>query len=271
VTRTEQLPLERPVAAAGAREGIWVEDAAAKMAVLFDAASLQVLAQLTLDSAPVGIATTSELVAVALEDGGIAAFGSRERARRWRRSAVSGDLRMAASRDRVWTWDRGASAIFAWDLAGTQERFDAPGATAFAAGDRGVYWLNPERVVFHARGGGASTSPLFEGAAAAGAMLACANSLWISAHGALLLLDQHTLEVRAMVRAPEGPVPLLVCHHGRIFGGLRTVFALEPAADDNVKSLGVAARSPLCALAVSGTHIWAVESSEPTVHVVRIP
>jgi hypothetical protein len=68
-----------------------------------------------------------------------------------------------------------------------------------------------------------------------------------------------------------GPVPLLVCHHGRIFGGLRTVFALEPAADDNVKSLGVAARSPLCALAVSGTHIWAVESSEPTVHVVRSP
>ncbi len=139
--------------------------------MLFDAASLEILARLTFDSAPVGIATSSEMVAVALEDGGIAAFGARDRERRWRRSAVSGDLRMAASRDFVWTWDRRASAIFAWDDAGTQERFDAPGARAFTVGERGVYWLTAERVVFHARGGRALTSPLLEGASAAGAIL----------------------------------------------------------------------------------------------------
>jgi hypothetical protein len=273
VTRTDRLPLGCPAAVAGAREGIWIGDAASKSAVLFDAGSTSIVRRIALSHAPIGIATTKELVAVALENGDVVTFGAGELEPRWRRTAGSGDLELKASRDHVWAWDKTASVFLMWDVAGEPERFDATGATAFAPVDTGVYWLSSAGVVaFDARAGTSRKASLPDHALPAGAVLACANSLWISIAGGLLLASLDTLGSRATLSAPEGPVPHLVCFHGRVFGGgVRAVFAIEPAADDNARSLGVTLRHPLLGLGVVGTHLWAVETGEPVVHIVRLP
>jgi hypothetical protein len=258
---------------AGAREGIWIVDAASKSAALFDAASASISRRIEVPGAPIGISTTNELVAVALENGDVVTFGARDLEPRWHRAAGSNDLQLKASRDRVWAWDRGASVFLMWDAAGVSERFDATGATAFAPTDTGVYWLSAAGLVaFNAHAGKSFTARLPNHVLPAGAMVACANSLWISIDGGLLLTSLDSGEPRATLSAPEGPVPHLVCFHGRVFGGgVRAVFAIEPAADNNARSLAVSLRSPLLGLGVSGTHLWALESAEPIVHVVGIP
>ena len=102
-------------------------------------------------------------------------------------------------------------------------------------------------------------------------MAACANALWLSVEGALLLLASDSLEVRATLRAPEGPVPHLICFEGRLFGGSHGVFALEPAADAEVRVLLAKLPTPLRALAVSGTHLWALEAADSVLHIIGIP
>jgi len=258
---------------AGAREGIWIVDAASKSAVLFDAAFTSIVRRIEVSHAPIGIATTKELVAVALDNGDVVAFGAGELEPRWRRTAGSGNLQLKASRDRVWAWDQAGSVFLSWDVAGELERLDATGATAFAPADTGVYWLSAAGLVaLSAQAGTSHKATLPDHVLPAGAVLACANSLWISIAGGLLLAALDTLDPRATLSAPEGPVPHLVCFHGRIFGGgVRAVFAIEPAADDNARSLGVTLQRPLLGLAVSGTHLWAVETGEAVVHIVPVP
>jgi hypothetical protein len=273
VTWIERLPLQRPSAIAGARGGIWIGDAASRSAVLFDAGSAGILASVTLDDEPRSMAAGGELIAVALASGEVIAVGAGDREVRWRRRCASSDVSLGSSRDRIWAWDRGASTFLAWDQSGGQEQLDGADAVAFAPAETGVYSLTSQGMLrFQSRGSAPSSARLPDGASPVGAMLFCANSVWIGVANGLMLAARDTLAARATLRVPEPAVTHLVCYNGRVFGGGRSaVFSVEPAADDNARSLGVTPRSPLLGLAVSGRHLWALESSAPDVHVVRIP
>jgi hypothetical protein len=272
VTPIQRLPLQQPSGIAGAKEGIWIADAGSRSAVLFDAASAAVRATVALDDAPGGIAAAGELIAIALRSGDVIAVAAGDGQRRWRRS-VSSDVALGASRDRVWAWDRDASRFLAWDQSGSEEQFEAADAVAFAPTERGVYSLTSDAVVrFQARAGASSSARLPDSAAPLAALLFCANSLWVGVADGLMLVARDTLEARATLRVPEPAVTHLICYGGRVFGGGRsTIFSIEPAADDNARSLGIRVRSPLLGLAVSGRHLWALEHASPEVHVVQIP
>jgi hypothetical protein len=273
VARTVRLPLSRPVSLTGAREGIWIADAGSKAAILFDAATADLLARVTFEHAPVSVAAADSIVAVALESGEVAAIGAGDRRERWRRRLASQDAALAASRDRVWAWDRLASVFLTWDQSGGEERFDAAGAAAFAAHQKGVYSLSPDGLLrVQLRSGRSESARLPDDALPASALVACANGLWIGAPNALLLAAEDTVTVRARLPAPEAQITHLVCFHGRIFGGGRhAVFSVEPAADAGLRSLDVRPAGALLGLAVSGRHLWVHERSNPDVHVIGIP
>lgn len=241
--------------------------------MLLDGASAGILASVALGDEPRSVAAGGELVAVALGSGEVIAVSAGDREPLWRRRAASGDVSLGASRDRVWAWDRGASAFLAWDRSGRQEQFDGADAMAFAPAENGIYSLTSQGMLrFQSRAGAPVSARLPDGVSPVGAMLFCANSLWIGVADGLLLAARDTLEARATLRVPEPAVSHLVCYNGRVFGGGRSaVFSVEPAADDNARSLGISPRSPLLGLAVSGQHLWALESSEPDVHIARIP
>ncbi|MFD0476943.1 hypothetical protein ACFQ0B_58555 [Nonomuraea thailandensis] len=63
-----------------------------------------------------------------------------------------------------------------------------------------------------------------------GAMTVCAGSLWISVTGGLLRVSAWSGEPGRRVRAPEGPVPFLVCANGVLVGAGSELFVLAPAA-----------------------------------------
>jgi hypothetical protein len=272
VTRTVRLPLLRPTAIAAGREGIWIADAGSTSAVLFDPASADVRARVPLEHKPIDIAVADDIVAVALDSGEVAAFGTGDRRIRWHRPGTSQDVSLGASRDRVWAWDRGASRFVAWDRSGVALDFAAVGATAFTPSDRGVYSIGARDLRFQSLTGESLSQQLPDGTAPTGALLACANSVWIGVPNGLLLTAQDTLAARVTLRVPAAHVTHLVCFHGRIFGGdSKAVFSLEPSADDNARALDVRPTEDLLGLAVSGRHLWVLQSGTPDVHVVRVP
>jgi hypothetical protein len=257
---------------AGSPRGIWVADADAPAVMLFDAASARTIAQVALPDIPVSMAGTVDTIAVGLQSGDVIGLANDDGRERWRRAAGSGEVRLKAWRDRLWAWDRHAATLLGWDEAGNAHRVDARGAVDFAPHAHAVYWVE---------GGGhlgshrldrqpARTTALPVGAMPAAAMVACANALWVSVAAGLLLIPLQTMEVRATIRTPEASVPHLLCFDGRLFGGGRAVFALEPAADADARPLPVHPRAGVRDLAVSGTHLWVLDAAEPLVHIVGI-
>jgi hypothetical protein len=273
VTRTVRLSLTRPAALAGAREGIWIADAGSMAAVLFDGRSAEVLARVRLEHEPVSIAATTDVIAIALDSAEVLAIGASDRNERWRRRCTSGDVMLGASKDRVWAWDRGASAFLTWDRSGGQQQLGDAGAVAFAPSDTGVYSMTADGALqLQTLSGRSTIARLPAGAEPAGALVACANSLWVGVARGVVLAAQDTLAPRATLPVPEAYVTHLVCFHGRVFGGGRyAVFSVEPAADDNARALGIKPSSPLRGLGVSGHHLWVLESAAPEVHIVEIP
>ena len=87
----------------------------------------------------------------------------------------------------------------------------------------------------------------------------------------LMLLDMRSGELRARIDAPESSVPYLICDDGRLFGGSRGAFVLDPAADAKIRALPVASQSPLRGLAVAANKLRALESAEPVAHIVDVP
>lgn len=267
-----RLPLSRPSALAGAREGVWIADAGSGAACLFDAASADILARVPFDRAPVSIAATNDIVTIALDSGEVVAIGASDRDERWRRRCESGAIRLAAARDRVWAWDRGAASFLAWEGSGAERRFDASGAVTFAAADAGVYSLTAAGGLrFQPLIGTSVTAHLPYGAVPTGALAACANSLWVAVENGLLLAAHDTLAPRSTLPLKGGRITHIICFHGRLFAAGRGVYALEPAADDNIRTLDVTLTAPPLGLAASGTHLWVLERTAPEVHVTRIP
>ncbi|TYB65268.1 hypothetical protein FXF51_18730 [Nonomuraea sp. PA05] len=89
-----------------------------------------------------------------------------------------------------------------------------------------------------------------------GAMTVCAGSLWISVTGGLLRVSAWSGEPGRFVRAPEGPVPFLVCANGVLVGGVRDLFALAPAAGAALRPIGLGLDAPPALMIAAGRHVW---------------
>jgi streptogramin lyase len=273
MSETLRLSLKIPVAIAGAKGRIWIADQDPPSLAVFDPASGQMTSRIALEDKPVTVSAGVGFVASGTASGSVIAFNPETGKELWRSAASSGDLQMKPVRDRVWVWDRPGASFLAFDQSGAQDRIDAQGVTLFAPGPDGVFWLSADRILgFQPRTQGHGlTVHLPSGAPTVGAMVVCANALWLSVSYALLLLDLRSLELRATAKASEGPVSHLICDNGRLFGGSPGVFLLDPAADAMVRPLPVTLSSQLRGLAVAGEKLWALESAEPLVHILDVP
>ena len=273
MSKTLRLPLKRPVAITAANGRIWIADEESQSLAGFDPASGELLSRMALDDKPAAVSAAAGFVAVSMASGTLLACDPAPGKELWHGAASSGDVQLKPARDQVWAWDRRSSTLMAFDLSGVVSRLDARGFTAFAPSRDGVYWLSEGGIIgFRPRGGGDGfTAQLPSGAGPVGAMVVCANALWLSVPGGLLLLDMRSLELRARLEAPEGPVAHLLCENGRLFGGSRGAFVFDPAADAKVRALPIASQSPLRGLAVAANKLWALESAEPVAHIVDVP
>ncbi|MET7338399.1 hypothetical protein [Nonomuraea sp. NPDC005650] len=103
-----------------------------------------------------------------------------------------------------------------------------------------------------------------------GGMTVCAGSLWISVAGGLERVSAWSGEPRRFLRAPEGPVPFLVCANGVLAGGGRDLFTLAPAAGAAVRVTRLGLRARLGLVVAAGKHIWAFPADRPQALIVPL-
>lgn len=268
-----RLPLKGPVAIAAAGGKIWIADDESQSLAGFDPASGELVSRMALEEKPVVISAAAGFLAVGTASGILLACDPSAGKMMWHGAASTGRLQLMPAPECVWAWDRRASTLIEFDPSGVVSRLDARGFVGFAPSRDGTYWLAEDGLVgFRQRGGSDGfTAQLPADVGSPGAMVACANALWLSVPGTLLLLDLRSLELRATLKAPEGPVPHLLCEGGRLFGGQRGAFVLDPAADAMVRALALSAKSPLRGMAVATNKLWALESAQPVAHILEVP
>lgn len=271
MTNTVRLPLSSPVALHGGAKGIWVADRESRSIVCFEPASAKRLTTITVAEPPVALAAADGFVAAALASSVIAAFDEMTGAELWRRAAGSPDVEMKSGSRHVWAAERKGAAVLSFDRSGEVGRVPCDGLLSFSPREDDVFWLSREGVLvaYDATDRDTRTVPLPE-AMTAGAMAACANAIWVSVIKGLVVLDQRSLQVRAALEAPEGPVPHLFCEDGKLVGGEKGVFVLNPMSDARVHPLPVHPSSPLRGIAATPSIVWALESAEPVVHITDL-
>lgn len=106
-----------------------------------------------------------------------------------------------------------------------------------------------------------------------GAMVACAGSVWISVAQGLCRVGAWQAAKGPLVRAPEGPVPFLVCANGVLVGasGRGNLFVLDPLADAGVRALdGFDAGAMLSDLVAVGNSVWAFAAGKSEARFIRV-
>jgi hypothetical protein len=273
MAETLQLSLSRPVAITAAGGRIWIADNASASLAGFDPRSARLAVQIALAGRPVALAAGSEFVAAGLDNGLIAAYEPATGKELWRGAAGSANLRLKAAGERLWAWDREAATLAAFGVSGAvAARLDTPGIAAFAPVPGGVAWLTAGGSLcsYSLMGDADGAAELPSGSGPFGDLLACANALWLSAPGTLVLIDLRNLAWRVTLPAPEGPVSHLACADGRLFGGERSLFVLDPAADARARPLLADLLSPLLGLAATQERLWALERAGAVVHILSV-
>jgi hypothetical protein len=263
-----RLPLEGPVALEGARQWIWVADRPSQSVTAFRAEDARLIRSLPLPEPPVALAAAGALLCVGLASGSIIAVEEDSGSELWRNAAFRGDMHMRSGGELIWATEPDGGTLIAFDRSGPVTRVPTEGLRVFAPANGQVVWLSKDNVLVRSdlSGKATGTEPLpqpFE----AGAMVCCANALWFSVTKGLLMVDLVSLQTRSELTVPEGPVPHLICKDGKLAGGSSTIFVLNPMTDMGIHTLGVRALSPFRGIAASLTKIWALESSEPVVHI----
>jgi outer membrane protein assembly factor BamB len=271
MTNKVRLPLNSPVALHSGAKGIWVADRESRSIVCFEPRSAKQITAITVSEPPVAVAAADGFVAAALSSSVIAAFDEGNGAELWRRAAGSANVEMKGGVGRVWAAERHGAAVLSFDRAGVEGRVPSDGLLSFSPREHDVFWLSRDGVLvaYDAADRDTRTVPLPE-ALTAGAIAACANAIWVSVVKGLVILDQRSLQVRAALEAPEGPVPHLLCEDGKLVGGDKGVFVLNPMSDARVHPLPVHPASPLRGIAATPSIVWALESAEPVVHITDL-
>lgn len=272
MNQTLRLPTTNPIAICGTRQHIWIADADSSTLAAFHPQSGEMLSQTVFDATPVALAV-GEIVAVGLKSGSIVACDVQQGKELWRYSGCSGELAVCTQGQRIWVHDRESSTLSDCDQSGARTRLSGCKLTTFAAARNGVYWLSDDGILGYQpeTHGESRTEKLAADSKSTGAMVVCSNVLWLSTEKELLLFDLNSLKLRTTLEATEGPVQNLICGDGRIFGGSRSIFTLDPAADALLCAVPVDLQSPLRGLAMATNKLWALESAMPVVHLIDVP
>lgn len=267
------LGLSGPLSMTAGGGSVWIAGAASKSAVRYDPASARVLGKISLESAPLDITWAGGILAFALEGGDVVAHDAASGRLLWRGATAAGPLRISGAPDCIWAWEPGSAKAWAFDLAGGVVRYRLWPIASLAAVSNAAYFLGADGRLGYQEAGQplSQAEPLKARASSWGAVVACANALWVSAAGSLILIDRRTLAIRATLAAPEGPVPHLVCDEGRLMGGLHSAFLFDPAADAKVRPLDVHSKSSWRAIAAASSCLWLLETGEASVQILEVP
>src|SRR5262249_35352998 len=159
-------------------------------------------------------------------------------------------------------WDRGSGVLLRCTRDGVENQLRAHGVE-FAPGRDAVSCRSVDGTITTCDPAGheAPAIRLPEDARPTGAIVVCANESGVSVPAGVLVVSRCAREVKSRLAAPEGPVPHLICDgSGRLFGGSRGVFTLDPAADARVRPVTVPLASPVRGLAAAGIRLWVLES-----------
>lgn len=183
---------------------------------------------------------------------------------------VGGEPEVIAGGKAVWAWDR--SSDRAWHLVGEGalgEPVELPGVDRVASAGAQVWWTSREDTQL--RGDG-NAIDLGVGAAERGALVACANSIWLSSDDALLHVGTWAGELSPAIGAPEGPVEHLACAGGILVGGSgrRGLFVLDPSVDAGLRELRVDLGGELSHLVATRSIVWAYPAGKAEARLVQV-
>jgi hypothetical protein len=270
VSDTLRLNLKSPVAIAATGREVWIADAGTPALARFAPEGGEPTRVVSLPSAPTAVAATATVVVAALANDTLVAFDG-DGTELWGESAGRGDWQLRAAGDAVWAWNRDSGQLVRCTKSGVESRTRMEGAS-FAPGRDAIYALSSDGMIAtrDATGADGPSARLPDDAGPTGATVVCANALWVSVTDVLVLVNARTLEVKARLPAPEGPVAHLICDGQRLFGGSRGVFTYDPAVDARVRALPITIGSPVRGLASTGSRLWVLESAEPVVHLLDV-
>jgi len=270
-----RLDVGRPVALAGGDRSMWAADASPPSLVELEPARAARRRALPLDARPLAVAVAGGTVAAATGDGRLMAYDAASGELRFELATGAADPVLAAAGDVLWLLDRRRGRLLAVDLEGRERaRLAAPGAVAIAAAENGVFWLSGRDATLHhhdlARGEARAVT-LDLGGAGAGAIVFCANAVWVALPGELLLIPAYSLRPGPRLSVPLERVEHLACTDQRLVAGADDgLVLLDPAADQAAQRLDLTFPHGLAHLAAAADHLWAVERDEPIAHVLRI-
>ena len=273
MNETLRLKLKSPVALAASTRDIWIADAGAPALARFDPAGGEPTRAIALPAAPTALAGAGSLIVAGLATGALVAFDGEPGTELWREmdDRDRGDWLLRAAGDAIWAWKRESGELLRCTRSGVEARLRMEGQS-FAPGRDVVYCLSADGLITtHDATGSRGASVRLPGdAQPTGATVVCANAFWVSVPDALVLVNARSLEVKAKLAAPEGPVAHLICDGQQLFGGSRGVFTLDPAVDGRVRPVAVTLGSAVGGLAAARSRLWVLESAAPIVHLIDV-
>ena len=268
MNRVVTLNLKNPMGLAGEPTGIWIADRHSRTLNKFEIATGIPLSVIQLEAIPVSVTAGTNVVVVGMDDGSIDFFNVSTGEKLFRRFVTSGDLSLQSDKTHIFVLDQEDSKVITFDLSGNRIQRTGERISTFSPGAGGMYWISDDKQVGFIKEGEryqSATTQLHEDMST-GAMVACANSLWVSVTNGLIMVSLKSLTMGPVLPAPEGPVPYLICDDdSRIIGGFQGLFLLDPAADDGLHPINVKFQSNLRGLTAVGMYIWALESGRPVV------
>ena len=186
------------------------------------------------------------------------------------RLPVGGEPEVLAGGGAVWAFDRRsgrARQLVAEGVAG--EPVSLPAVERIAADGGRLWWTSPEDTLLH---GGDRPVELDVGPGERGDLVACSNSIWLSAQDGLIRVGAWAGELGPPLAAPEGPVGFLECADGALVGasGRHGLFVLDPAIDAAVRHLDVDLGGELDYLVTTRSVVWAFPASAAEARLVHV-
>jgi hypothetical protein len=264
VAREHVVPLAGPpVAAASDAESVWIV-AGGRLEAYDAGAHRRWEAGAPRDITALAAARDG-MLAAAVETGIIAWIDGRS-GEVVTRQSLGGDLTVTAGGGAAWAVDRRHERAWRVEPDGSRAGpVPLPGVARVAVDGERIWWTSRHDTLLRGDGHAVDLGR------AAGAVAACAGSVWISAPGALLRVGAWSGELGRPLPAPGGTATHLDCADGMLAGGSAGgLFVLDPRIDADAQRLDVALEDELGFLLATRSHVWAIAAGRDRAHVVPV-